>query len=157
VDALRGPTILRIAKAFPIRTLPCPAVMGAPCARTCNPAQLRDRHNLARLRDSPNLEALPPQRERNEWAIGRLRPTLLAPAGARSAEFATAARRARTATTDIRASAQPAVEAPRRAEEGPAAAAVEATAVVVEATAVVVEATAAVVGTGKSEGKPWQA
>ena len=89
-----------------------------------------------------------PHRERNEWAIVRLRPAPRARTGARSAAFRTAARRGRIATTDIRASDQRGAEALRA--EHPAEAAVAATLAVAAATVVVAD-------TDSSERKPWQA
>jgi hypothetical protein len=122
-----------IAKASPIRTLPCPTVTEAPRARTCNPVRLRDRRNL---------EARP-QRERNEWAIGKLRQVPPVRTEVLSGVFGTAARRGRIATTDIRALDQPAAEGPHAVEDSAEAA---------EATQAVVAATAAV-GTDRSEEK----
>lgn len=147
MDAPHGPTMPRIAKASPIRTRPCPTVTEAPCAKICNPARLPDKRNLVRLRDRRNREALPPHRERNEWAIGKLRRAPRARTGALSGVFGTAARRGRIATTEIRALGQPEAEGPR-AEEDLAEAA--------EATQAAGAATA-VVGTDRSERKPWQA
>jgi hypothetical protein len=138
VETLHGLTIPRIARAYPIRTLPCPTATEAPCAKICSPARLRDRRNR---------EAQPPHRERNEWAIGKLRRALRARTEARSAVFGTAARRGRIATTEIQALDQPEAEGPR-AEEDRAEAA--------EATQAAGAATA-VVGTDSSERKPWQA
>jgi hypothetical protein len=135
-----------------MRTPPCPAVTEAPRARTCNPAQPRDRRNLGRPRDSRNLEVLRPHRERNEWAIGRLRPTPPARTGALSAAFGTAAQRGRIAITDIRASDQPGAEGLRVEEDSAEAA--EPGLAVAEAT-VAAEATV-VVGTDRSDRKPWQ-
>lgn len=135
-----GPTMARIAMASPIRALPCPTDTEAPYART---------YNRARLRDRRNREVLPPHRERNEWAIGRLRRAPHARTGARSAVFAMAARRGRIATTGIRALDQPEAEGPR--EEEDRAEAVEATQAAGAATAV------PVVDTDSSERKPWQA
>jgi len=123
-----------------IRMPPCPIATEAACAKTCNPARLRDRGNI---------EAPPPHPERSEWAIGRLRRARPARTGALSAAFGTAARRGRIAATDIRASAQLGAEAPRAGEDSAGVAAV-CGAVVVEAVA------AAVAGAGRSEGEPWQ-
>ena len=128
----------RIAQASPIPTLPCPAVTEAPCAKTCNPARPRDRHNL---------EVLHPRRERNEWAIARLRRAPPARTEALSAVFGTAAQRERIATTEIRALDQPAAEGLRVEEDSAEAA---------EATQAAVAATAAV-GIDRSEEKLWQA
>ena len=138
MEALHGPTMPRIAKASPIRTLPRPTVTEAPRAKTCNPVRLRDRRNL---------EVLHPHRERNEWAIGKLRRAPPARTEALSAVFGTAAQRERIATTEIRALDQPEAEGPHAEEDSAEAA---------EATqAVVAEATAAA-GTDRSEEKPWQ-
>src|ERR1035441_5450394 len=98
----------RIAQASPIPTLPCPAVTEAPRAKTCNPVRLQDRRNI---------EVLHPHRERNEWAIGKLRRAPPARAEALSAVFETAARRGRIATTEIRALDQPAAEGPHAVED----------------------------------------
>jgi hypothetical protein len=99
----------------------CPADTAATCAKTYRLA--------ARRQERRSLEALPPRRERNEWAIARLRRAHPAGIAALSAGFGTAGRRGRRATTDIRASAQPGAEA----EEDSAAVAVVAATVVVAA------------------------
>ena len=91
---------------------------------------------------------LHPHRQRNEWAIGKLRRAPPARAEALSAVFETAARRGRIATTEIRALDQPEAEGLRAGADSAEAA---------EATqAVVAEATAAV-GIDRSEEKLWQA
>jgi hypothetical protein len=112
VEGRRGPTIPRIARAYPMRMPRCPTATEATCAKTCNPAELRERRNL---------EVLPPRHPgraekaeraaRNEWAIGRSRRAHPRRAGALSAVFGMAVRRGRIATTDIRALALRGAEA----------------------------------------------
>src|ERR1700690_2136593 len=129
----------RIARVYRMRTPPCPTVTEAAFAKTCNPARLPDRRNLAAPHPDP---------ARNEWAIGKLRPAHPGAIGALSAASGTAARHGRIATTAIRALAQPGAEAPRAAGCGAVVAAV--------CGVVAVEAAAAVVGTDRTEGKRWQ-
>ena len=117
---------------------PYPAVTGATCVRTCKP--------VARPREWHSLEPAPPRPAENEWAIGRLHPAPPMGTGALSAGFGMAARLARIATTDIRASAQRGAEASRAGAAEPAEVAVGAEAAVVAA--------ATVADTGRSEGKP---
>ncbi|MGD0438380.1 MAG: hypothetical protein ABSB86_18130 [Bryobacteraceae bacterium] len=116
---------------------PCPAVTGATCVRTCKPA--------ARPREWHNLD-LAPRPAENEWAIGRLHPAHPVGTGALSVGFGMAARRARIATTDIRASARRGAQVPRAEQVEPAE--------VVVAVAAAVAAAATVADTGRSGGKP---